>query len=214
VRKGKRAEGKGAGSNGWRNLGAAREKRDTGAGALGEPGQALSELGMALWKFCPHNLRWLRTKALPRRSAGPPCSPAPSRCAPAVPASQRGGRGPRARRGAQPGQRVPGVRRKVLAGGTGREKDLLDLGRRGHTFPALESGLASHPLKSPTPFLPVSFPSLALLCSRGRNELGALLLEPGAVPLAPGVASCPGGCCWPWREDEDRAVEQVVLEIE
>lgn len=59
--------------------------------------------------------------------------------APAAPASQKDG-GPEPPRGSQAlrarppaaGPAAPGGRAKVLAGGTGREKDAPDLGRRGH----------------------------------------------------------------------------------
>lgn len=61
------------------------------------------------------------------------------------------------------GAAVPAGWAEALAGGTGRQKDLLDLGHGGH-FPSSGSGLTSNPLEFPSPFLPAFFPSGALFC--------------------------------------------------
>lgn len=213
-----RRETPGAGIRGWpgeKNSGAAREERDPGPEDWrARPGPVWTLGGASQVPAAP-------TAGSPgwgpsRWRAGPPRSPAPSGGDPADPSIPRGRRS-QPPRGFEPpasaplgcGPAVPGGRAKVLACGT--ERGTCSTLTVGVTFPSLGSGLARHPSKSPSPFLSVTFFSGALLCPQGWNELGALLLQRGAVS---GFSNCILSRRRPLESDEYRAVEQVVPEME
>lgn len=139
-----------------------------------EPGQALPGLWGALRKLWPRRRRVPRVKALPAGGRGrgahlrPPWEPPKP---PPHPASIAQGRWSPPSLGFEPspgfpgalGPAVPGGRTKVLAGGTGRKRDLLDLDRRGH-FPS--SGIwPCSPQPTPTP--PARAPVFPLLSPQG-----------------------------------------------
>lgn len=148
-----------------------------------EPGQALPGLWGALRKLWPRRRRVPRVKALPAGGRGrgahlrPPCEP--PNPPPPHPASIAQGRWSPPSLGFEPspgfpgalGPAVPGGRTKVLAGGTGRKRDLLDLDRRGH-FPS--SGIwpcSPQPTPTPPARAPV-FPHLrGAFCVSSRPEL-------------------------------------------
>lgn len=121
------------------------------------------------------------------------------------------------------GAAVPAGGAEAPAGGTGREKDLLDLGRGGH-FPSSGSGLASNPLGIPEP------PSSCFLPSWGAFACVYVCLCVCGVSLRPdwngsdafAAGRCLFGarsCILSWRllaeevSDESRAVEQVVPDV-
>ena len=186
-----------AGARGRRDGGTRARRAGSGlpCGSLGEPGQALRALRARASEVLAPPGAASGAKALPAGGRGrrahlrPPGSPPP-------PAASQRDAGPRPPRGAEPPRALPRDqallfrrRAKVLAGGTGRDKDLLDLGRRGH-FPSSGLWPREPPLRVPEP-LPCSFLPLwgALVSERPERTWGAASLPPGA-------ASCPGGYCW------------------
>lgn len=190
-----------------------------------EPGQALPGLWGALRKLRPRRRGVPRVQALPAGGRGrgahlrppwePPYSPPPNIAQ---------GRWSPPSLGFEPspsfpwglGPAVPGERTKVLAGGTGRKRDLLDLDRRGH-FPSSGIWPCS---PQPTPAPPGRAPFFLLL-----SPLGCFCVLEARINS--GRCSCSGRClfgslnCILSRQrllaeesDEYRAVEQVVPEME
>lgn len=165
-----------------RNLGAAREEWDPGPKDSGaRPGPAWTLGGAS--EVVAATPASAQGQSPSRRRAGPRSSPAPSLGAPQPPpphpASIAQGRWSPPSLGFEPspgfpgalGPAVPGGRTKVLAGGTGRKRDLLDLDRRGH-FPS--SGIwpcSPQPTPTPPARAPV-FPHLrGAFCVSSRPEL-------------------------------------------
>ena len=189
---GERRRGAGVGSSPVQRTWARRAGSGIRVPETREPGQALPGLWRALRKLSPRRLRVPRVEALPAGGRGrrahlrPPWE---STAAPSIPKGRWSppplGFEPLPSAPAGQGPAVPGGRTKVLAGGTGRERDLLDLDLRGH-FPSswiwARSPTPPTPPRIPEPLSFCFFPSGALLCPRGRNELGALLLQ-RALPL-------------------------------
>lgn len=207
-----------------RNLGAAREEWDPGPEDSGaRPGPAWTLGGAS--EVAAATPGSAQGQSPSRRRAGPRSSPAPSLGAPLpTPRNIAQGRWSPPSLGFEPspsfpwglGPAVPGERTKVLAGGTGRKRDLLDLDRRGH-FPSSGIWPCS---PQPTPAPPGRAPFFLLL-----SPLGCFCVLEARINS--GRCSCSGRClfgslnCILSRQrllaeesDEYRAVEQVVPEME
>lgn len=221
---GERRRGQGSGAAQWKELGRGARGVGYGSRRLGSPARPCLDSGGPLGSCRRAVFGCPGSKPFAPEGGAAALTCAFSGSPPPPPASQRDG-GPRRPWAFEPlpsapagqGPAVPGGRTKVLAGGTGRERDLLDLDLRGHFPSSWIWARSPHPepppIESPSPFLS-AFSPLGRFC----------VLEAG---MNLGRCSCSGRCLFgspscilsrrqllAEESDEYTAVEQVVPEME